>query len=89
MNINIIYISIYRFYFYSSKPPLGLGFSSTFLGTMNVVGSVANLAGIALFQAHTHSKRVCALVYLLCTGHVCSLLRICALVWLLCQVHGC
>lgn len=39
------------FYFYSSKPPLGLGFSSTFLGTMNVVGSVANLAGIALFQS--------------------------------------
>ena len=39
------------FYFYSSKPPLGLGFSSTFLGTMNVVGSIANLAGIVLFQS--------------------------------------
>lgn len=39
------------FYFYSSKPPLGLGFSSTFLGTMNVVGSIANLGGIMLFQS--------------------------------------
>jgi len=30
--------------------PLGLGFSSTFLGTMNVVGSIASLGGIILFQ---------------------------------------
>jgi len=40
------------FYFYSSKPPLGLGFSSTFLGTMNVVGSIASLGGIVLFQSY-------------------------------------
>jgi len=38
------------FYFYSSKPPLGLGFSSEFLGTVNVVGSVCNLAAVLLFQ---------------------------------------
>ena len=55
------------FYFYSSKPPLGLGFSSTFLGTMNVVGSVANLAGIALFQACILKEFFyLALLYLLC-----------------------
>eukprot|EP00286_Rhodomonas_abbreviata_P021817 CAMPEP_0181304330 /NCGR_PEP_ID=MMETSP1101-20121128/9093_1 /TAXON_ID=46948 /ORGANISM="Rhodomonas abbreviata, Strain Caron Lab Isolate" /LENGTH=489 /DNA_ID=CAMNT_0023410081 /DNA_START=119 /DNA_END=1588 /DNA_ORIENTATION=- len=39
------------FYFYSSKPPLGLGFTSEFLGTVNVVGSVCNLAAVVLFQA--------------------------------------
>jgi folate/biopterin transporter len=38
------------FYFYSSKPPLGLGFSPTFLGTVNVVGSIFNLGGVVLFQ---------------------------------------
>jgi folate/biopterin transporter len=39
------------FYFYSSKPPLGLGFTAEFLGTINVVGSVFNLAGVVFFQA--------------------------------------
>jgi hypothetical protein len=39
------------FFFYSSKPPQGLGFSSEFLGTINVVGSVFNLAGVVFFQA--------------------------------------
>lgn len=33
------------FFFYSSKPPLGLGFTPEFLGTINVVGSVFNLGG--------------------------------------------
>ncbi|EKX50578.1 hypothetical protein GUITHDRAFT_103804 [Guillardia theta CCMP2712] len=39
------------FYFYSSKPPLGVGFSAEFLGTINVVGSIFNLAGVILFQS--------------------------------------
>mmetsp|Transcript_54127 Transcript_54127/g.128579 ORF Transcript_54127/g.128579 Transcript_54127/m.128579 type:complete len:489 (+) Transcript_54127:80-1546(+) len=39
------------FFFYSSKPPLGLGFTPTFLGTVNIVGSVFNLGGVVLFQA--------------------------------------
>jgi hypothetical protein len=39
------------FFFYSSKPPQGLGFTSEFLGTINVVGSVFNLAGVVFFQA--------------------------------------
>eukprot|EP00292_Cryptomonas_paramecium_P009397 CAMPEP_0113714328 /NCGR_PEP_ID=MMETSP0038_2-20120614/32546_1 /TAXON_ID=2898 /ORGANISM="Cryptomonas paramecium" /LENGTH=246 /DNA_ID=CAMNT_0000641273 /DNA_START=78 /DNA_END=815 /DNA_ORIENTATION=- /assembly_acc=CAM_ASM_000170 len=39
------------FYFYTSKPPLGLGFSAEFMGTINVVGSIFNLAGVIFFQA--------------------------------------
>lgn len=39
------------FFFYSSKPPLGLGFTPEFLGTINVVGSVFNLGGVIFFQA--------------------------------------
>lgn len=35
------------FFFYSSKPPLGLGFTPEFMGTINVVGSVFNLGGMS------------------------------------------
>jgi hypothetical protein len=38
------------FFFYSSKPPLGLGFTPEFLGTINVVGSVFNLGGQTRFS---------------------------------------